>query len=98
MKESAHDLAVATPPVCVHLGNRFVVLHQESTLRLPFKLGVINEAGWSVYFNQHSVYVKHFPFAAGEAYPDFGANYESYMTDFMLEMGTLSPPAHVGTW
>jgi hypothetical protein len=37
------------------------------------------------------VFIKRFPFVSGEAYPDFGVNYESYTTDFMLEMETLSP-------
>jgi len=75
----------------VHWGDRFVVLHQDPAVKHPFKLGLTNEAGWAAYFNKHSVFVKRFPFVRGEAYPDFGANYESYTTDFMLEMETLSP-------
>jgi len=75
----------------VHWGDRFVVLHQDPTAKLPFKLGITNEAGWSAYFNRHSVFIKRFPFVPGETYPDFGVNYESYTTDFMLEMETLSP-------
>ena len=75
----------------VRWGDRFVVLHQDPTAKPPFKLGLINEAGWSAYFNRHSAFVKRFPFVPGELYPDFGVNYESYTTDFMLEMETLSP-------
>jgi hypothetical protein len=75
----------------VHWGDRFVVLHQDPTAKPPFKLGLTNEVGWAAYFNKHSVFVKRFPFVRGEAYPDFGANYETYTTDFMLEMETLSP-------
>jgi hypothetical protein len=77
--------------VRVHWGDRFVVLHQDPTAKPPFKLGITNEAGWAAYFNRHSVFIKRFPFVPGEAYPDFGVNYESYTTDFMLEMETLSP-------
>jgi hypothetical protein len=75
----------------VHWGGRFVVLHQDPTAKPPFKLGLTDEAGWAAYFNKHSVFIKRFPFVPGEAYPDFGVNYESYATDFMLEMETLSP-------
>ena len=75
----------------VHWGDRFVVLHQDPTAKAPFKLGLTNQAGWAAYFNRHSVFIKRFPFVQGEAYPDFGVNYESYATDFMLEMETLSP-------
>jgi len=75
----------------VRWGDRFVILHQDPAVRQPFKLGLSTEAGWSAYFNRHSVFVKRFPFVPGDAYPDFGVNYESYTTDFMLEMETLSP-------
>jgi hypothetical protein len=75
----------------VHWGDRFVVIHQDPTAKPPFKLGVTNEAGWSAYFNRHSAFVKRFSFVPGETYPDFGVNYESYTTNFMLEMETLSP-------
>jgi hypothetical protein len=75
----------------VHWGDRFVVLHQDPTAKPPFKLGLTNEAGWAAYFNRHSVFIKRFAFVPREAYPDFGVNYESYTTDFMLEMETLSP-------
>lgn len=72
-------------------GDRFVVLHQDPAVRQPFKVGLTNEVGWSAYFNRHAMFVKRFPFVPGEVYPDFGVNYESYTTDFMLEMETLSP-------
>lgn len=75
----------------VHWGDRFVVLHQDPAIKSPFKLGLTNQAGWAAYFNKHSVFIKRFRSNSGEAYPDFGVNYESYTTDFMLEMETLSP-------
>jgi len=75
----------------VHWGDRFIVLHQDPAIKSPYKLGLTDEAGWAVYFNRHSVFMKRFGFMPREAYPDFGVNYESYTTDFMLEMETLSP-------
>ncbi|MCX6085566.1 MAG: hypothetical protein NTX94_03890 [Caldiserica bacterium] len=75
----------------VHWGDRFIVLHQDPAIKSPYKLGLTDEAGWAVYFNKHSVFMKRFAFVPREAYPDFGVNYESYATDFMLEMETLSP-------
>lgn len=77
--------------VRVRWGERFVVLHQDPAVKQPFKLGLTNETGWAAYFNKHSVFIKRFPFVPGEAYPDFDVNCESYTTDFMLEMETLSP-------
>lgn len=75
----------------IHWGDRFVVLRQDPAVRPPFKMGLTNGAGWAAYFNKHSVFIKRFSVVPGDAYPDFGANYESYTTDFMLEMETLSP-------
>ncbi|MCX6063505.1 MAG: DUF4380 domain-containing protein [Caldiserica bacterium] len=75
----------------VHWGDRFVVLHQDPAIKSPYKLGLTDEAGWAAYFNKHSVFMKRFAFVPREEYPDFGVNYESYTTDFMLEMETLSP-------
>jgi len=75
----------------VRWGNRFVVLQQDPCMKQPFKLGLTAEAGWAAYFNRRSVFVKRFPFVDGATYPDYAANYETYTTDFMLEMETLSP-------
>jgi hypothetical protein len=72
-------------------GDRFIVLRQDPATKAPFKLGVTSEACWSGYFNDHCLFVKRFPAEQGARYPDYGANYESYTTDFMLEMETLSP-------
>ena len=74
-----------------HWGRRFVALHQDPAVKAPFKLGVTNEAGWAAYINEGTVFVERFPWVAGAEYPDFGVNCESYTTDFMLEMETLSP-------
>ena len=74
-----------------HWGRRFVALHQDPAVKAPFKLGVTNEAGWSAYINEGTAFVERFPWVAGAEYPDFGVNCESYTTDFMLEMETLSP-------
>jgi hypothetical protein len=75
----------------VRWGDRFVILHQDPAVKQPFKLGLTAEAGWAAYFNKSSVFVKRFPFVDGATYPDYAANYETYTTDFMLEMETLSP-------
>ncbi|MHB8106892.1 MAG: hypothetical protein ACYDH4_05630 [Candidatus Cryosericum sp.] len=91
----------------VRWGGRFVVLHQDPAVKHPFKLGLSVQAGWAAYFNKHSVFVKRFRVAGGGTYPDYGANYETYTTDFMLEMETLSPMAtlqpgdsveHIESW
>ena len=75
----------------VHWGGRFVILRQDPEMQAPFKMGVTNEAGWAAYINAGTAFVERFPWVAGAEYPDFGVNCESYTTDFMLEMETLSP-------
>ncbi len=91
----------------VHWGRRCVLLQQDPSLQPPFKMGLPDEAGWAAYVNRGNVFVKRFPWVPGAAYPDFGANCESYTTDFMLEMESLSPlqtlqpgaaVTHVETW
>ena len=75
----------------VRWGRRFVVLHQDPGMQAPFKMGVTNETGWAAYINVGTAFVERFAWVPGAEYPDFGVNCESYTTDFMLEMETLSP-------
>lgn len=77
------------PRIC--WGGRFTVLHQDPSIKAPFKVGLTNHAGWAAYFNRHTAFIKQFSFLPGSVYPDFGMNFETYTTDFMLEMETLSP-------
>ncbi|UCE72090.1 MAG: hypothetical protein JSU99_01930 [Nitrospiraceae bacterium] len=72
-------------------GNSFIILKQNPAVQNPFKLGIPNEAGWAAYFNHGHLFIKYYAHEMSAAYPDFGASYETYTNDFMLEMETLSP-------
>jgi hypothetical protein len=72
-------------------GEKYIILHQDSGIKSPFKLGIANEEGWAAYFNRDHLYVKYYTHFRNARYPDFGVSYETYTNDFMLEMETLSP-------
>jgi len=72
-------------------GSEYITLTQDPSHKPPFKLGVKNNQGWAAYFNKGQLFVKQFFPEEGQKYPDGGMTYETYTTDFMLEMETLSP-------
>lgn len=75
----------------LYWGNKYIGLKQEPTMKPPAKIGLSNEYGWAAYFNYGSLFVKQFAPKVGMPYPDNGCTYETYTTDFMLEMESLSP-------
>lgn len=72
-------------------GNKYIIVRQDSSTQQPLKLGIPNENGWAAYFNHGHLFVKYYHHNNDGHYPDFGVSYETYTTDFMLEMETLSP-------
>ena len=72
-------------------GERYIVLKQDPDCAPPFKVGINNEYGWAAYFNHNQAFIKQFVHEPDETYPDGGCSYETYTTDFMLEMESLSP-------
>ena len=75
----------------ISLGDKYIILRQDPSAIRPLKFGTSNEQGWGAYFNHGHLFVKYYEHKEGAIYPDFGASYESYTNDFMLEMETLSP-------
>lgn len=75
----------------VHWGDKFIIIKQEPAIKNAFKIGISNESGWAAYFNHGHLFMKHYTHHKNAEYPDFGASYETYVNDFMLEMETLSP-------
>ncbi len=72
-------------------GERYITVKQDPNCAPPFKFGTNNEFGWAAYFNHNQVFIKQFMHELDMTYPDSGASYETYTTDFMLEMESLSP-------
>lgn len=75
----------------LQFGDRYITLQQDPERQGPLKLGIANAQGWAAYFNHNNLFVKYSPYKQNAVYPDFGASYETYTNDFMLEMETLSP-------
>lgn len=75
----------------VYWGDKFITLRQNPDVEEPFKFGISNEAGWAAYFNEGQLFLKRYNHEADAPYPDYGVSYETYVTDFMMEMETLSP-------
>ena len=78
------------------LGNKYIILRQDSSIQQPLKFGTTNDNGWAAYFNENHLFIKKYSHVHNAAYPDFGVSYETYTNDFMLEMETLSPLIELG--
>lgn len=73
-------------------GDKYIFLKQDPKTARPFKFGISNFTGWAAYANTQGLFVKRFTPLENALYPDFSAStYETYTTDFMLEMESLSP-------
>jgi hypothetical protein len=73
----------------VIFGEKYIILQQDPNIKRPLKFGTSNENGWAVYFNNNHLFVKYYTHDNNARYPDFGVSYETYTTDFMLEMESL---------
>jgi hypothetical protein len=91
----------------VYWGAKYITLRHDATVEGNFKCGISNEAGWAAYFNHGNLFINRFAVMPDAAYPDRNVSYETFTTDFMLEMETLSPLAtlkpddsieHIETW
>ncbi|WP_071553849.1 hypothetical protein [Neomoorella thermoacetica] len=67
------------------------MLKQDPKISNPFKLGIANQDGWSIYLNHGNLFIKRFNHQFNVRYPDYGISYETYMNNYMLEMESLSP-------
>jgi hypothetical protein len=75
----------------VQFGDRYIILKQDPEIHSPLKFGISNTQGWAAYFNHNHLFAKYYQHDRNALYPDFGASYETYTNDVMLEMETLSP-------
>ena len=56
-----------------------------------FKIGINNEDGFAMYFNNDNLFVKKFDYIEGATYPDNGCNFESYTNHKIMEIESLGP-------
>jgi len=88
------------------LGSRCILFRQNRKLG-PAKIGIAHREGWVAYQLDRNVFVKHFAWKDGAAYPDGGVNFETFSNEDMLEVESLGPLVvlkpgsgveHVETW
>jgi len=75
----------------LHWGEKYISIWQDKNAKSPIKIGLSNQSGWAAYFVDACLFIKHYKVFEKEEYPDFGASFETYTNDFMLECETLSP-------
>ena len=75
-------------------GRKYVMLRQDVNCEGPQKFGLSNSAGWGVYANGGTCFVKYFELdeeVFPHGYPDGGASIEIYTNNRMLELETVGP-------
>ena len=73
------------------LGERFILLNQDTENGRPQKIGIFAPDGWAAYANHKSVFIKQIPIQFEGEYPDLGVNFEIFTNDTMLELESLGP-------
>lgn len=74
-----------------NLGNKYITVKQDSSVKNPWKIGLSNEDGFAMVFNHDCLFVKRYPYDEMAEYPDGGMNCEVYTNSVMLECESLSP-------
>lgn len=69
-------------------GEKLVRLRQQVAGH-PQKVGAFVRPGWAAYRNESAIFIKRFQAREGGTYPDCGCNFETYTSDFMLELESL---------
>lgn len=75
----------------IHFGEKYIGFEQDINTKSAFKFGIQNEKGWAAYFNHNHLFIKYFNHDENAIYPDYNASYETYTTDWMMEMESLGP-------
>jgi len=73
------------------LGEKTITVRQDTGDANWFKIGLHNPAAWGAYIYDGNLFFKTMHFDARARYPDFGANFEIFADNHMLELETLSP-------
>ena len=72
-------------------GKSFIRIKTDTKKDSPNKIGLENTQGWTGYFIDGALFIKRYPYKAGETYPDKGCNYETYTAGDFLELESLGP-------
>lgn len=72
------------------------ILVRQGPGKTPFKLGTNNEQGWAAYYYRSHLFVKYHKHEANADYPDFGASFECYVNDHILELESIGERKTLG--
>jgi hypothetical protein len=75
----------------VYWGQKYIVVENDVADPSAFKFGYPNEYGYAAYFNKGLCFIKKFPYDMGANYPDNGCSWETYSSDWGIELECLSP-------
>jgi hypothetical protein len=75
------------------LGQKYIRLRVDASMKESQKIGVANKRGWAGYFRQGQLFVKRYGWTEGATYPDYGVNTETYTSANFVELETLGPMA-----
>ena len=72
--------------------DKYVMLSTDNNPELSnFKIGINNEDGFAMYFNNNDLFVKRFDYDEAEIYPDGGCNFETFTNDKFIECESIAP-------
>ena len=79
---------------------KYLVLHHDPANNNPTKLGLFNEKTWGAYILNSEMFLKKYDADRTKTYPDMGCSYETFASEGMLELETLSPLTCIepGAW
>lgn len=72
-----------------YFGDRYITLKQDPNADCPFKIGINSQHGWAAYQIFGDMFVKYFYPNENGVYPDGGVSFETYTSEFIMEMETL---------
>lgn len=70
---------------------KYLKVKQRADNKSPLKIGIKNTDGFGFYVVDDLVFIKKTNYEHGKLYPDANCNYETYTSDKIIEMETLSP-------
>ena len=70
-------------------GDKYITLRQDKNCTCNYKIGQLSQHGWAAYFNHGDVFVKYFDTAEDKPHPDRNCNFETFTSEYMLEMESL---------
>ena len=69
--------------------DKYIRLRQDESVAPAFKIGLMQERPWAMYFHHGDLFVKEYYPVEGAKYPDNNCTYETYVNGKFIELETL---------